>query len=274
MKELEGRVAIITGAGSIESGIGNGRAAAVLLARAGARVALLDIVEASLAETAALIADEGGESVSVVCDVSERSSCEAAVATVVDRWGRLDVLVNNVGIVGPAGSVETIDLDGWDRCLRVNLTSMLLMSRYAIPALRAAGGGSIVNMSSVAGMVGGIPLVGYSTTKAAINGLTKTMATQHGPDGIRVNALAPGFVFTPLITAAGLSDEDRERRRLAAPLQTEGTGWDVGEAVLFLASPRSRWITGTIIPVDAGLTATGVSLNSSESVHAELERRR
>jgi len=272
-RDLEGSVAIVTGAGSCGPGIGNGRAAAVLLARAGARVGLLDVVEDSMDDTRAMIEAEGGEYLARACDVSDPAACRAAVEAVVGRWGRLDALVNNVGILGPPGTVETVDLDAWDRCLRVNVTSMVLMSRFAVAPMRAAGGGSIVNMSSVAGLAGGIPLIGYSASKGAVNTLTKTMATQHGPDGIRVNAIAPGFVNTPLVATHGLSEEDRERRRLAAPLQVEGTGWDVGEAVLFLASPRSKWITGTVLAVDAGLTATGFTQNSTQSVHAALARR-
>ncbi len=269
-RELEGRVAIVTGAGAAASGIGNGRAAAAMLARAGARVGLLDVVAESMDETRELIGTAGGECVAVPCDVADPAACRDAVAAVLDAYGRLDVLVNNVGIVGPPGTVETVDLDAWEHCLRVNLTSVVLMSRFALPAIRAAGGGAIVNMSSVAGLAGGVPLVAYSASKGAINTLTKTMATQHGPEGVRVNAVAPGFVHTPLITTHGLSEADRERRRLAAPLRTEGTGWDVGEAVLFLASPRSQWITGVVLPVDAGLTATGFSLDSSQSVHDAL----
>jgi NAD(P)-dependent dehydrogenase (short-subunit alcohol dehydrogenase family) len=174
----------------------------------------------------------------------------------VQTYGQLDILVNNVGVAGPPGTVVDVDLDAWDRCLRINLTSMVLMSRYAVPPMRQIGGGSIINMSSVLGLVAGHPAVAYSTTKAAVIGLTRSMALHHGPEGIRVNAVAPGFVHTPMVYAQGIDEADRELRRLAAPLGTEGTGWDVGEAVLFLASPRSRWITGIVLPVDAGLTAT------------------
>jgi NAD(P)-dependent dehydrogenase (short-subunit alcohol dehydrogenase family) len=178
------------------------------------------------------------------------------VGEAIETWGRLDVLVNNVGIAGPPGSVLDVDLEAWDQCLRINVTSMLLMARYSIPHMAGSGGGSIINMSSVVGLLGGHPAVAYPTTKGAIISLTKTMAAIHGPDGIRVNAIAPGFVYTPIVYAQGLSEQAREQRRAASLLGTEGTGWDVGEAVLFLASPRSRWITGTVMPVDAGLTAT------------------
>lgn len=257
--DFDGAVAIVTGAGSAP-GIGNGRATAVLLARAGARVTLVDAVPERLAETRAMIEDEAGECLTVPADVTDPAACAAAVKSTVDRWGRLDVLVNNVGVLGPPGTVEDVDLDGWDRCLRVNVTSMVLMSRYAIPAMRAGGGGSIVNLSSVAGLAGGLPMVGYATSKGAILSLTRTMACQHGPDGIRVNAVAPGFVHTPMVSAPGMTDEARAGRAAAAPLGTEGTGWDVAAAVLYLAGPSSRWVTGVTLPVDAGLTADGVGI--------------
>jgi NAD(P)-dependent dehydrogenase (short-subunit alcohol dehydrogenase family) len=254
---LSGQVAVVTGAGSRASGIGNGRAAAVRLAEAGARVALVDAAAENITETRELIEERGGECLVLAADVTDPDACATTIQAVIDAWGRLDVLVNNVGIAGPGGTVVDLDLDAWEQCLRVNVTSMMLMCRFAIPQMRAAGGGSIVNMSSVFGLRGGAPLVAYSTTKGAVNSLTQTMATQHAADGIRVNAVAPGLVYTPMVSAQGLSDEkDRELRRLAAPLEVEGTGWDVGDAVLFLASARARWITGIVLPVDAGLTAT------------------
>lgn len=264
---LDGRVAIVTGAGSLAPGIGNGKAAAVLLAAAGARVVLVDRSVDNMKETAELIAERGGESLPLAADASDEDSCAAVVAQAVEKWGRVDVLVNNVGTAGPVGTVVDVDIDAWDACLRVNITSMVLMSRFAIPHLRAAGAGSIVNISSVLGMRGGHPAIAYPTTKAAIIGLTKSMAVHHGPDGIRVNAVAPGFAYTPMVYAQGLTDENRERRRLAAPLRTEGTGWDTGEAVLFLASERSRWMTGTVLVVDGGLTA-GAGMTGDMSVTA------
>lgn len=269
---LGGKVAIVTGAGSRASGIGNGRAAAVLLADAGARVALVDSVAENMDETRKLIEDRGGECVVIAADVSEPADCASTVRSVVDRWGRLDVLVNNVGIAGPSGTVVDVDLEAWDQCLRINVTSMMLMSRFAIPPMREAGRGSIVNMASIAGIAGGVPLTAYSTTKGAVISLTKTMAFQHGPEGIRVNAVAPGFVYTPMVYAQGLSEHDRERRKLAAPLQVEGSGWDVGQAVLFLASAQSRWITGVTLPVDAGLLADGLGMTSSMTVSSASDR--
>ena len=253
---LTEKVAIVTGAGSRASGIGNGRAAAIRLAQAGARVVLVDVAAENMEETRELVETAGGECLVVAADVSAAGGAEETVQSAVERWGRVDVLVNNVGTAEPLGTVVDVDLDAWDRAFRINVTSMMLMSRFAIPRMQEAGGGSIVNVSSVAGMRGGHSRIAYPTTKGAVNSLTQAMAIHHAAAGIRVNAVAPGFAYTPMVYAQGLRDEDREWRRLAAPLQTEGTGWDVGDAILFLASAHARWITGVVLPVDAGLTAT------------------
>jgi NAD(P)-dependent dehydrogenase (short-subunit alcohol dehydrogenase family) len=252
---LRGRVAIVTGAGTRSPGIGNGKAAAVTLARAGARVAAIDLAAEYLQQTCELIHQSGGECLPLTADVADAAAAQAAVKAVGDAWGRVDVLVNNVGIGGPSGSVVDIDLGAWEECFRVNVTSMLLMSRFAIPHMRNGRGGSIINISSVVGLRGGHRSVAYSTTKGAIISLTRAMATEHGSEGIRVNAVAPGFVHTPHVVET-YSEGAREKRRLAAPLQVEGTGWDVASAVLFYAGDLSRWITGTVLPVDAGLTAS------------------
>lgn len=263
---LTGKTAIVTGAGSQMSGIGNGRAAAVLLADAGARVVLVDSVEERLEETADLIESRGRESISVIGDVSRPEDCERIVRTAVARWGRIDVLVNNVGVVGPVGSVVDVDLDAWDECFRVNVTSMMLMSRFAIPEMKIQGGGAIVNVSSLAGVVSH-PRAAYATTKGAILTLTRSMASVHGPEGIRVNAVAPGMAYTPIVQAEGLTEEGRAARAAVAPLQIEGTGWDIGEAIVYLCSARARWVTGVCLPVDGGFTAD-LRVTSSMSVTA------
>ena len=254
------KVALVTGAGSRGEGIGNGRASAILMAREGARVALIDNVPEWVAATETMILAEGGECVVIDCDVTDDASCAAAVAAVMGKWGRLDVLVNNVGVGGPAGTAVDVDLAGWDEGLRVNVTSMMLMARHAIPAMIRGGGGAIVNMSSVAGLMGGHPNLLYSTTKGAIVNLTRSMASQHGREGIRVNAVAPGMVYTPMVASRGMADELRDSRRRRSLLQTEGTGWDVGFAVLYLASDEARWVTGVTLPVDAGTTAASVAI--------------
>lgn len=271
--DLVGKVAIITGAGSRASGIGNGRAAAVLLAEAGAKVALVDSAAEHLTETVALVEKVGGEHLALTADVSDAADCERVVERVVEAWGGVDVLFNNVGVVGPSGSVVDVDLEAWDRCFDINVTSMVLMSRFAIPHMRRRGGGSIVNTSSIAGVLGAHPSVIYSATKGAVTNLTRAMAATHGPENIRVNALVPGFLHTPMVYGQGLSEEDRIRRRNVAPLGVggvEGTGWDVGEIVRFLASEKARFITGTNIPVDGGLTAV-IPMTDTMSVTAPVQ---
>jgi NAD(P)-dependent dehydrogenase (short-subunit alcohol dehydrogenase family) len=252
---MKGKVAIVTGAGSRADGIGNGRAAAVLLAREGAAVALLDTVTEWVEATQRLIAAENGSSIVIPCDVTDEAAAAAAVRRTVEEWGRLDVLVNNVGIGGPSGTAVEVDIAEWDRAMRVNVTSMVIMAKHAIPEMVRAGGGAIVNLSSVAGLTGGHPGLLYPTSKGAIVNLTRAMAAHHGKEGIRVNAVAPGMVYTPMVYSRGMSPEMREARRLRSLLQTEGSGWDVGQAVLFLASDEARWITGVTLPVDAGATA-------------------
>lgn len=273
--DLQGKVAVITGAGSRASGIGNGRAAAVLLAESGMKVALVDSVEENMTETRELVEKAGGECLSFTADVSRTQECEDVVSAVADHWGGVDVLFNNVGIVGPSGSVVDVDLEAWDRCFDINVTSMLLMSRFSIPHMRKRGGGSIINTSSIAGVLGAHPSIIYSATKGAVTNLTRAMAAMHGPEGIRVNALVPGFLHTPMVYSQGLSEEDRVRRRNVAPLGAggiEGSGWDVGEAVRFLAGDKARFITGANIPVDGGLTAV-IPMTDSMSVTAPVDGR-
>lgn len=252
---LAGRVGIVTGAGSRTEGIGNGRAAAVLMARQGAKVALVDADAAAAEHTRRTIEAEGGTAIVVEADVADGEACRGAVAATVDSWGRLDCLVNNVGITGPHGSAVDLDLDAWDRAMRVNVTSMMLMARHAIPAMRKAGAGGIVNISSVGGLLGVHPGLLYGTSKAAVIGLTRTMAMHHGAEGIRVNCICPGMVHTPMVYSRGMDDAARERRRQSSLLKTEGTGWDIGHAVVYLLSDEARWVTGVVFPVDAGLTA-------------------
>ena len=254
-KRLSGKVAMVTGAGSRADGIGNGRATAILLARHGARVALVDAVRRWAEDTAGMIAAEQGEAEVLEADVTDAAACAAAVRAAVARWGRLDILVNNVGIAGPPGTAVEVDPEAWDQAMRVNVTSMMLMAKYAIPEMRKAGGGSIINIASVAGLGGGHPNLLYATSKGAVVNLTRAMATHHGSEGNRVNCVAPGMVYTPMVYSRGMSPEMREARRERSLLKTEGTGWDVGNAVLYLAGDEARWVTGVVLPVDAGATA-------------------
>lgn len=255
-KRLSGRVAIVTGAGSRASGgIGNGRATSVLLAREGVRVALVDRVRSWATETLEMVVRDGGQAFVVEADAADTEACGRAVAETVSRWGRLDILVNNVGVSGPVGTAVDVDPEEWDRAMRVNVTSMMLMAKYAIPEMRKLGAGAIVNLGSVAGLTGGHPHLLYPTSKGAVVQMTRAMAAHHGLEGIRVNCVCPGMVYTPMVYAAGMTPEVRERRRRRSLLQTEGTGWDVAGAVLYLVSDDARWVTGTILTVDAGATA-------------------
>ncbi|KAH6662501.1 hypothetical protein B0J14DRAFT_286863 [Halenospora varia] len=254
--DFHGEVAIVTGAGSRMAGeIGNGRATAILLARQGAKVALVDFNTEWALETKRMIDEEGGVSEVIQADVTKEESCKNAVAKTIELWGILTILVNIVGVGGAMGDATKIDLDAWERDFRINVTSMVLMARFAIPEFRKQGRGSIVNMSSVSGLLGGNPSLLYPTSKGAIIQMTRAMAAQHGPENIRVNCVCPGMVFTPMVRGRGMTDEMRQARINQNLMKQEGTGWDVGYAILFLCSKEAKWITGLIMPVDGGTTA-------------------
>ena len=269
-RRLSGKTAIVTGAGSRPAGpegptVGNGRATAILFAREGARVALVDERPDWAEETGRIIAREGGEAILVEADVASEQSCRRAIDRALEAFGALHILVNNVGVTGPAGDAIEVDPEAWDQAMRVNVTSMVLMAKYALPPMIAGGGGSIVNVSSVAGILGGHPSLLYPTSKAAIIGLTRSMAAHHGRQGVRVNCIAPGMVYTPMVAVRGMTPELREARRLRSLLQAEGTAWDVAAAAAFLASDAARWITGVVLPVDAGATAGRPEMPSPRS---------
>lgn len=256
---LKDKVAIVTGAGCmLDDGIGNGRACAIFLAQAGASVVCVDRILALAERTVELI----GSGLALTGDVSLPHDCQRICQEAVSHYGRIDVLVNNVGISGPSGDAVKVDHMEWARGLEVNVTSMMLMSKYAIPEMLKNPGtlrGSIVHMSSVAGMIGGQNnQLLYATAKGAVIQMTRAMAAQQGPQGIRVNCVCPGRVHTPMVYTRGLTDEQRATKIRRSLLGTEGYGWDVAAAVRFLASNEARWITGVILPVDAGLTASAV----------------
>ena len=250
---LEGKVAIVTGAGSRGPGVGNGKAAAVLFAREGASVLLVDALVERAEETLAMIESEGGVASVFQADVTNEDDCRDMVNAAVERYGRLDVLDNNVGI-SLRKTVPEIDMADWDKVQSTNVRSMVLTSRHAIPRMIETGGGSIINISSGAG-IEAIGDAAYTTSKAAVIGLTIAMAGDHGREGIRVNCVAPGVVFTPMV-AHRLDDDMRQHRRNSTMLGTEGTAWDVGYAALFLASDEARWVTGHVLSVDAGMSVT------------------
>ncbi|KAH9484753.1 putative oxidoreductase [Psilocybe cubensis] len=275
-RSLEGRVAIVTGSGSRAKGIGNGRAAAILLVEAGARVVCLDANLEWAEVTISMIEEEFGKdkAFALQVDVTVEAQCKLAVDTALERYGRLDILVNNVGVGGPAGTAIDVDPKEWARGLEINVTSMMLMTKYAVPAMEKnerhpiSGRGSIVNIASVAGLRGGTPILLYPTSKGAVVNMTRAMAAHHAPSGIRVNCVCPGMLYTPMLYGSGMSEEVREARRSRSLLKTEGNGWDTGCAVRFLASDEARWMTGVILPVDAGSTAatTGMSEGMSSTL--------
>ena len=252
---LRGKVAIVTGAGSRGPGIGNGKAAAVLFAREGARVLCVDAVAERAQETVDMIAGEGGAASPFVCDVTRQAECRRMVAAALERYGRLDHLQNNVG-VGSTQSLEELTEDEWDRVMTVNVRSMAFAAQAAVPSMVEAGGGSITNLSSIAGLRA-YPArsLAYTTSKAAVVGLTMALAGQLGQHRIRVNAIAPGQVYTPMV-AERLDAAGRARRATAGLIKDEGSTWDIAWASVYLASDEARWVTGQVLPVDAGITVT------------------
>ena len=254
---LADKVAIVTGAGATGSGdfVGIGQAISILFARNGAKVLLVDRNQANAETTLATIKEEGGEASVFVGDVTSNQDCQGMAQAALSRYGKLNVLINNVGISGP-GSVTDVDEEFWDTVINVNLKSVMLTSKHAIPQMIEAGGGSIVNLSSIVGLRAGSgrPSHPYAASKGGIIGLSNSMAVHYGRNNIRVNCIAPGHVRSPMV-ARHSTEEMLDLRRRAGPLGTEGTGWDVAWAAQFLASDEARWISGVTLPVDAGLLA-------------------
>jgi NAD(P)-dependent dehydrogenase (short-subunit alcohol dehydrogenase family) len=248
---LRGKVAIVTGAGSRGPGLGNGKASAILFAREGARVLCVDQMKDRAEETVGLIRAEGGIAEPFAADVTRVADCEAMAAEAVARWGGLDILHNNVGIESRHTLLETTEQE-WDHVMAVDAKSMFLATKAAVPAMDRRGGGSVICVSSIAALRGH-GRTAYAAAKAAVIGFVRTCAVQLGPQGIRVNAIAPGMVWTPMVSELG--EEARERRRKVSPLGTEGSGWDVGWGAVYLASDEARWVTGQTLIIDAGVTA-------------------
>ncbi|OAA26926.1 dehydrogenase of unknown specificity, short-chain alcohol dehydrogenase like [Frankia sp. EI5c] len=253
---VEGKVAIVTGAGSTPGpGMGTGKASAIVLAREGASVLLVDLHPERAEETLRLIEDEGGKARVFAADATRAADCEAMVAAAVDTFGTVDILVNNIGMASLGTVVDTSE-EAWDRSLNLNLRTVFLASKYAVPVMAAQGAGSIVNISSISALRGD-GTIAYSAAKGAILAMTVDMAYSHGKQGIRVNAIAPGHITTPMVNSVGGQDPRADfRTRLrneAGLLGTPGTGWDVGWAVSYLASDEARWVTGVTLPVDSGV---------------------
>ena len=254
MPRLAGKTALITGAGT-----GIGRAIALAMAREGAQITLAARRPEPLESVAAEIVAAGGASIAVECDVTNRTSVDAALAAAVKRFGKVNVVVNNAGAAVVADAEKTSDED-WRRILDVNLTGTFLMSRAALPELRKAGGGAIVNIGSVLGLVARKERAAYCAAKGGVTMLTKAMALDHAHEKIRVNCICPSIVETPLGAAslAGSSSDPDEARRIRAreiPLGRLGKPEDVAELAVYLASDESSWVTGAAWPIDGGLTA-------------------
>jgi NAD(P)-dependent dehydrogenase (short-subunit alcohol dehydrogenase family) len=250
---LAGKVAVVTGAAPRGEGVGNGMATAILFAREGARVVLVNRSAERAEKLAKQIADEGGEAAVFAGDIGKADAAEAMADFAVKRYGRLDILHNNVG-VGAPGTPETVSLENWNHALQTNLTTAMLCSKYCLPKMKAGGGGSVIMVSSIAGALGlmGSPgAVAYATAKAGLHGFTLSVAADYATENIRANCIIVGSVHTPMV--AHLGTEARERRRSMVPMQTEGTAWDIAHGAVYLASDESRWVTGILLPIDGGL---------------------
>ena len=261
-ERVKGKAAIVTGAGSVIPGMGNGKATAILFAREGARVMLVDLNLEAAEETKRMIDEEGGESITFRADVSKASDCKSMVEKCVQTFGRVDILHNNVGIGQWGGVVETSE-ETWDKIMTVNVKSMFLTCKYAIPYMEKQGSGAIINIASIAAIRTPMPNVAYSTSKAAVIALTRDIALQYAKKGIRVNVILPGLMKTPQAEfynkdawAGGDVEELWRRRDAMSPTGKQGEAWDVAHAALFLASDEAKYITGTTLLVDGGLTNT------------------
>jgi len=258
---LQGRVAIVTGAGSSGPGWGNGKATAVLFAREGAKVYAVDIDYQAVAETQSIILQEGGECRVRKVDVSNSEEVKDMVSDCMEAYGRIDILHNNVGIVTVGGVVDTSE-ETWDRVMAINLKSMFLTIKYVIPNMTIQGTGVITNISSIASIrYTGVNYVTYYTSKAGILGLTMSVAMEYAAKGIRCNAILPGLMNTPMVVEPlkgvyGHGDVQKmiEVRDRQCPMGKMGDAWDVAHAALFLASDEAKYITGATIVVDGGIT--------------------
>lgn len=263
MERLLGKTAVVMGAGSAGPGWGNGKATAVLYAREGAKVVCVDHKLAAAQETAQIIQDEGGTAIAVQADVTSLADITTVHAQTIERFGNVHVLNNNVGIVSTGGVVE-VDEAEWDRVFNINLKSCFLAMKVFIPTMKRQGGGSIINTSSIASLrYTGVPYVTYSTTKAAMNHMTRTTAVEYAKDRIRVNAILPGLMKTPMVeNAANLASEYADgdvegmwrERDAQVPMGHMGDAWDVAYAALYLASDESKYVTGIEMVVDGGVT--------------------
>jgi NAD(P)-dependent dehydrogenase (short-subunit alcohol dehydrogenase family) len=243
--------------------MGNGRAVAILFAREGASVLLVDRDHDSAEETKRMIDAEKGVSSVCVGDVVRADDCRRLAEQCVDTYGRIDILHNNVGVGTLGGPVELSEAE-WDRVVDTNLKSMFLTCKYVLPHMEAQKGGAIINVSSMAAVrFAPYPMLPYSASKAGVNALTRSIAMQYAARGVRVNAIMPGLIRTPMaiegiVSALGVDKQELIRMRDAAvPMQHMGDAWDVAYAALFLASDEAKYVTGVVLPVDGGLSCKG-----------------
>jgi len=256
---LKDRVALVVGAGqSPGEGMGNGRATAITFAREGARVLCVDHNLASAQETVDMIAAKGGTAVAFKADVTKEAELKAMVADAQARWGRIDILHNNVGVSLSGGDAQLLTEEALDRCVAINLKSCIFASRQVIPIMRAQQNGVIINISSMA-VITTYPYVAYKATKAAMVAFTEQLAYENAQYGIRANVILPGLMNTPMAVDTRAREFKKSRAEVEAerdakvPLRKKmGTGWDVANAALFLASDEANFITGVTLPVDGG----------------------
>ena len=251
---VRGKIAVVTGAGSVGPGVGNGKAAAILYAREGAKVFLVDYNLKAAEETKRLIDKEGGISSCSQADVSKSADCERIINECINSYGRIDILHNNVGIEIPGG-IEDISEADWDRTLDVNLKSVFLTCKHALPHMAEQGNGAIVNISSICGIIGSFANAAYHASKGAVRIFSKAAAIQYAPDKIRVNSIHPGFVDTPMTQPGHANPEIAQIRMDATPLGRFGTPRDIAMGCTYLASDEAAWITGSELVIDGGMTA-------------------
>lgn len=264
MKRLTGKIALITGAGSMNGGMGNGKATAIRLAQEGATIAALDLSLEAAEETCAMIRAEGGTAYALTADVTQEDQVQAAVADCLAELGQIDILQNNVGILKTGGAMDSTVAD-WDALVNVNMKAVFLPTKHVLPHFVERKGGVVTNISSIAGLrYLGAPYIGYNATKGSIISYTRNLAAEMAPYGIRANAILPGFIDTPMardVTVQKSDDPEAidwealdQQRAERIPLGRVGTPWDVANAAVFLASDEASYITGTEITVDGGVS--------------------
>jgi NAD(P)-dependent dehydrogenase (short-subunit alcohol dehydrogenase family) len=264
-KRLDGRIALVFGGGTGGTGIGNGKAASILMAREGAAIMVADINLDAAKETCQAIAQEGGRALPIACDVKKPADIAAVVKACTTEFGGIDILLNNVGVGGGGLGLFAHEEDKWDEVFAINVRSVFTAARHTVPIMLERGGGRIVNISSTAGqrIIGGSISPAYAASKAAVIMLTRTIAIEFAPKGVRCNCVVPGSIDTPHASGAirrSMAPEDAERiiakRRAISPTGDQGTAWDIGNAVLYLVIPESGFVNGAELVVDGGYTWT------------------